>query len=364
MPADTSLKDDLTAAFSAVEAQVETTPEPSPEPTVTETEPLPPPAAEATEVSGEGRVRDEKGRFAPKAGDPQPPPAAKPPAAQAAPDPAKPAEPPAEAAQVPKAPASWKPEAREEWAKVPPRVRDEVMRREKEIQLALQESSEARQTAQKYREIVTPYEQMIRAEGGEPTQAIQGLLQTAYMLRHAPMPVRAQGIARMVATFLGREGLELLDQHLAPLVNPNARPPAGPAAPPQQPPQFRDPRLDELLANAAREKEARAQAELAKIQDREFFEDVRDDMADVLEAARKRGVVMSLDEAYARAIRVNPDVARVIEQREAAGRAGSTTDAARARAASSVRSTPATPPKGGQDEDLRSTIARIAGESR
>ena len=47
----------------------------------------------------------------------------------------------------------------------------------------------------------------------------------------------------------------------------------------------------------------------------EFFDDVRLTMADVMDAAAKRGIEMGLEDAYQRAIMIEPDVRKVVESR-------------------------------------------------
>ena len=155
----------------------------------------------------------------------------------------------------------------------------------------------SRQGYQKFREAVSPFEGMIRAEGGEVVPAIQGLLQTAHMLRTAPAHVKAQGIARMVQTFLpGREGLELLDATLSG---------QAPQAHQQAPQQFqRDPEVQALLDRVKQAEQARSQRDAAEAQraveeisQEEFFEDVRQEMADLIEVAKRRGLALTVKDA-------------------------------------------------------------------
>lgn len=351
------LRADLDAAFDAAVEAPPSVPEPAPAPEVAEEAP---PASDKPQTAQE-RARDEAGRFAKAAEEKA---AAE--EATKAPEPAK------EAAKAPtgdaakavistafKPPQSWKPAAREALLKAPPEVQAEVTRREAEITQALRESSEARQGYQKYREAVQPFEQMIRAEGGEPVAAIQGLLQTAYALRHAPEHVKADMIAKMVTAYLpGQRGLELLDRRLV-----------GEALPQQsaqQGQQFRDPRVDELLQRLESVKQAEAQttqqraAELvAAVQDREFYGDLRESMADILEVASRRGLSMTLEAAYDKAAALDPEISRVLSQREEAGRlANPNGSTQRARnASSSLRSNPATPPSGDRKAgDLRADL--------
>jgi hypothetical protein len=296
------------------------------------------------------RDRDEKGRFVAKqeelkleAEPAKPAPEAPKPAAAPLPEAPKTETKPAAPAPEYRPPQSWKPAARELWKEVPALAQAEITRLENETKRVMRESSEARQGYEQFKAAVAPYELMIRSEGGDPIRAVQSLLQTAAALRTAPPLMRAELIANLVKRYLpGKEGIELLDRSIA------GEAPPGPSS--YSPGQYQDPRVDELMAKIREAEQQReiaasekAKALLADLENEEFFEDVQDDMADLLEAAKRRGVAMTPREAYNRALMVNPDVAKVLEQREAARRAASQdgpTQRARA-AASSVKTTPA-----------------------
>ena len=362
-PVVMSLRESLEATIDS--SAEERAPEPVKEPVV-EAAPETPEVEETAEARAD-RLRDEKGRFA-KAEEEKKAAAAeaKKPAAPPAPVGETPAteKPAAPSPPVIKAPQSWKPDAREEWSKLPARVQQEVARREGEVQRALQESSEARQGYQKFKEAVSPFEPMIRAEGGETLQAVQGLLQTAHMLRTAPPHIKAAGIAAMVKNFLpGREGLELLDAALS------GQAPQG--QPVQAPQQFRDSRLDPLLEEIQQARAAKAQQDAAdaarqveEVQGEEFFEDVRQDMADLIEVARRRGVALTVKDAYNRAVNLHPEISRVLSQRaeHAARTPQGATQRARA-ASSSVKASPAIAPRGesGASGNLRDDLEAAIG---
>lgn len=74
----------------------------------------------------------------------------------------------------------------------------------------------------------------------------------------------------------------------------------------------------------------------------EFFDDLREDMADIIETKAKRGVDLSLEDAYNLAVKLHPEISDVLRQREAAKQVA-TVSAATQRAktaASSVRTQP------------------------
>lgn len=301
------------------------------------------------------RVRDEAGRFAKEEAKKEE--AAKLAEPKDKVEPAK-AAPVTEQPKPSRAPQSWKPDAREVWDKLPPEAQREILRREGEQARFVREHAEDRRIAQTYRQAVGPYEQQIRSEGGDPGAVIGNLLQTAAALRNPDPRMRAKVIAGVIGQFLpGREGLEILDQTLAGTAQPGAA----------QPQQFRDPRLDQLIEQSKQAEAQRRQRLLdeqydaleAFGKDHEFFEDVRQDMADLMEMAARRRLKMTYDEAYNRAVRQNPEIWKVLEGRAAAKKAAeSATSTSRARvAASSIRSKPAGSSAAPQQtNDLRSLL--------
>jgi hypothetical protein len=305
-----------------------------------------------TPAQASARARDEAGRFAkqPKeakgghgaspdapAGGVTPPagaqaPAGGPPVPGAAPEPQGAFE---------RAPQAWKPGAREAWAALPQDVRQEVLRRERETTVALQESAGARQLAERIQSIVSPYEAMIRSEGSEPLRAIERLLQGAGVLRMGSPQAKAAMVAQVVKEY----GVDIvhLDSALA-----GQSPPEG-YQPQQQVniqaivEQAKQAALAEFQQARVRVHQQNAVGDVEKFMaSHEFAPDLREDMALVMEAASRKGLELSLDDAYARAVQMNPEVAAIVKQREAAAKAGNgTASTQRARlATASVRSAP------------------------
>jgi hypothetical protein len=239
-------------------------------------------------------------------------------------------------------PASWKPEIREHWGSLPEPVRAEIARREVEVQRTLQETAEARKTAESIDRVISPYMSFIKAEGSNPLQAIDNMMSTAAKLRTGTAPELATMMAQLINQFgTGRFGnafIEQLDGALAgqaPRVDPqqaaieqvlNQR-----LAPVQQMlTQFQQAQVYQQQQVAER-----AQNEVAQfISQAEFGDDVREDMADLLEAAQRKGQSLTLQQAYEKACYLNDSVRKVMQQRQAAQGASVTTQAAqRAKAA-------------------------------
>lgn len=288
-------------------------------------------------------ARGPDGKFAPKAAEA----AAQP--VEAKPEAPKPATETAPAAPGVKPPQSWKPAIREKWASLPPDVQEEVARREREVSVTLSQSAAARQLAEQFTATIAPYRASFT---GEPVAVIGNLLQTAHALNTGTPQSRAAIVAEIVKGY--KVDLHALDAALA-----------GQAQPERQQQEFRDPRLDQLLQQAeqqrrqqqtlAQQEDARKVAEFS--QKHEFFEDLRDEMADIVEMRARKGIACSLEDAYALAVKMHPEISGVIAQREAAKAAATQNGATqRARNASSSVRNEAAPAVAAQPDDLRSSI--------
>lgn len=325
---------------------VESAPEPE------ESGPLQAEATEpAEEPSGE-RPRGPDGKFLPK---PKAEPAAKQAASKPqetpAPAQAKAPTPPAPKAGVPapealKPPQSWKPAARELWASLPPAVQAEAVRIDSEVRKVMQESAPARKFAQAFEQVVAPYRAIMTAE---PLQVVQNLMQTAAQLQTAPPAQRGALVAQIIKTY----GVDV--QAVADALDGKA------PAQPQQP-EYRDPRLDHLLAKieAAQRHGWVSEAE-SWLKQQEFGEDVRQRMGRLMAAAAQDGVAMSLEDAYNEACWATPQVREVLQRREAAklqGTATAATQKAKAAAVSVVSEPAAGPAPEDSDKSRRALLRR------
>ena len=379
----TTMRDALEAAFK----EAEETPKasaPTPEPAAAEidTDPAPAdapagdaaPAAEqdlnalAEDKSQDGQPRDENGKFKPKE-------ATEPPAQELQDQGMQPGPKSGPKNHPDRAPQAWRPEVREHWQQLPEPVRAEIARRESEHARFIQESAEARKNNEALMKTIAPYEAFIRAENSNPMQAIDNLMSTAARLRTGTAPELAQMVAGLVKQFgVGRFGngfIEQLDSALAgqaPVQDPqqaaieqvlNQR-----LAPVQQMlTQFQQAQLAQQQQVATS-----AQNEVADFLSKaEFGEDVREDMADLMETATRRGQNLSLAEAYKKACLMNDNVRSVIAQRVRAQGAQQGTQAAQ-KARSAAVQVSGSAPMGALKQDptdVRSAIeAAIAASSR
>jgi hypothetical protein len=253
-----------------------------------------------------------------------------------------------------KAPQSWKPGAREAWGQLPPDVRAEVHRRERETQRVVAETAQARQVASHVESLSQKFAPALQAEGVDVIKATENLMNLASRLRFGTPNEKAQLAAQIIRSY----GVDIsqLDQVLSG---------AAPTQQQQQPQMMTDPRVDQLLAQLQGLTTQRQQAVVQKAvgevetfgSDKEFFADVREDMADLMEVAARRGIDLTLEQAYERACAMQPEIHKVLAAREAARLAGNQNGSTqRARhAASSVRGTPSGMPSS-QPSDLRGAI--------
>ncbi len=230
----------------------------------------------------------------------------------------------------------------------------------------MQDSAKARELQQTFQQTIAPFEGMMRAEGHEPMRAIADLLQTAAALRTAPMSHRANIIANMVKTFgiPYPELVRAIDE------------PGGASQQSQNEPMD----VGSIIARAKAElrqelAQTREQASVAHgqqvveefKQNAEFLEDVRHDMALIMDADHRRGLKTTIQQAYDKACRIHPEISLVLEQRKAAeaAKAGNASTLRARAASSSVRGQPAAVGvSNGESKSIRGTIeASIAALS-
>jgi hypothetical protein len=351
----------LSEAFDKLDAEPASPDTVTAEPAVETKTPAPDTAP--SPASSSGPARDpETGRFSPKEETATKAEPVKAETATKAPEPAVKTEtpPPEPAVQTEsiKAPQSFKPIAREDWAKTPPSVQAEILRREKEMSTRLQADSEPVKAWKAFEQVVQPYESMIRDAGAtHPLQVVGNLLQTARVLRYGTPGEKAQMAARIVRDF--GVGIEELDSALS-----------GGAAVPTQAPQQIDPAAiaAQVEANLQKRLQAQAQQMAQQRQAQEFEEftkthefatDVKNDMEFLIATARQRGMAMSLNDAYNRAVALDPEISKVIEQRKAAeaAKAQAASMQKTKAAASSIRSQP-TAAVEAQSDDRREVLSR------
>lgn len=371
-PQDRSV-DDLPLAITRAVEKVEAgqTPSAAPAPDTSRPADAPSSGAEGGTPSSAGQTRDANGRFLPKPG----------PATDANGQPAAPAAPPAAGVGAPpatdtssvagqpapttdplaNAPASWTQEAKAKWGSVDEGIRREVIRREREIDRAMQYSAQRAQAASSILDEFAPYEQVLAQEGVSPPAAIRTLLQTAYALRSAGPEYRKAVFLDLAQQY----GIDLTQG-----INP---------AQAQAEAQLTQYDIQQRAAYVQQQQEqaqhaAQVLAEFAAQPGHEHFDRVRPIMGNLLAT----GVVQDLETAYRQACILSPEIApklmeqaiaermRVAQQAAAEQAAVAQQGARRAAAASSVGNStgggfasgpPGAPGTPDASKDLRGAIA-------
>ncbi len=139
--------------------------------------------AEKPEVSAEAqRARDEQGRFAKQEAAAEKAAEVKAETVVKADETAK-VEKPEEAKRAPAPPNGWSAEAKAKWHELPPEIMSAVAQREADLGRAAGKMDEERALGRDVSKVFQPYMPILQAEGTTPIQAVQSLLNTAYILR-------------------------------------------------------------------------------------------------------------------------------------------------------------------------------------
>lgn len=213
-----------------------------------------------------------------------------------------------------KPPQSWRPAQKAKWAALDPEVRQEVIRRERDMERTLGDTAQARQVAQQFHQTVSPYMARIQSLGVPPMTAITELLKADHLLTTAPKTQRAAFMAKMIkdygvdvqeldAALAGQPTTDPVEEKVSAMLKQRMAPYE----------QFMAQRQSELqqAQQAQQEKVASTLAEMqANVEKYPDFESLRGDMADIIDLQAKKGVYVSLDQAYNRAVAMNPEVSQ------------------------------------------------------
>jgi hypothetical protein len=254
-----------------------------------------------------------------------------------------------------RAPVGLSPEAKEAWKDAPEALKKDIEKRERDFAAGIQQYAEGAKRAHEIQQTLAPYGQYIQMNGG-PAQTINTLLQAGSQLQFGSAPQKAQMIASLIEQFgvdiqtldnllVGKdvpretqqqtEIEQMLNQRLQPLQ--------------QQLGVYRQREQQMHMAQ-----QGQIQTELQKFANdpkNEFYQDVKMDMADILDFAARRGQEMSMAEAYSRACNLRDDIRSIIEARKSKESAES-----RQAASVSISGSPGGPGAAPEHNDIRSAL--------
>ena len=216
-----------------------------------------------------------------------------------------------------KAPIDWSPKEREDWSKIPRHLQDKIKQRENDTANLMNETAQARQTHGQFQQLASTYGAALSGVAGNtPMEAVENLFSTVANLRMGSPIQKAQIISDLVsdygvdihaldAALTGTMPAQDSNAHLESMIDQRMAPVN----------QFLQSQQQSVASQQQQIVQA-AQQEVGQFsQNAEFFQDVRNDMADLVEMASSRGVHMSMDDAYNKACSLNPQIQGVLAER-------------------------------------------------
>lgn len=269
----------------------------------------------------------------------------------------EPQEPEAEPPVWKRPPASWKKDYHEVWAKADPRMQEYAWQREEQMRAGVEPLLTKAQFADQMNEALQPYMETIRGLGMTPDKAVAALMQADHTLRNSDPQTKLQYFQQLAQSY----GINLgaVPQTQSGQVDPMVY---------QLQNELNKVR-GEVMGWKQQQEMAENQTLLNEIsqfsQKAEHFEEVRPAMIQLLQS----GIAQTLDEAYDKAVRLNPDLFEQVskaKQAELVARqakeANKAAKAARAAAVSVRSATPGanTAPK---SADRRALLEELLNES-
>lgn len=212
-----------------------------------------------------------------------------------------------------KAPSGWVPKLRERWAEVPPDIRQEILRREEASAKGVQQLQEQFAPAQGFVQALMPFIQEAANNKQDPTAYFNNVMQSERRLRVGTDVERFQALVEIAEGYgipLRQTINDALGREVIPPINKNQNAlPREVQQELEEARRFRQQYEQQQQSHVGKE-EANAIAEFSK--GNEFFEDVRDDMALLIESGRAK----DLKEAYDQAVWVNPHTREIMMERQ------------------------------------------------
>lgn len=262
--------------------------------------------------------------------------------------------------EIPPPPQSWGESVKANWATLPEDVRASILKREADAHKEFTAPDGALRLGREIKNIIAPYEAQIRAEGATPAQAVESLLNTAYILRSGT-PEQKKALILNTAKQYGVDlgSLQQEEEYVDPTI-------AQLKAQVEELKRLADPNY--IKSTLTREMEStKIQSDIAAFASdpaNVHFETVKPLMASILNAGQAR----DLKEAYDMACMANPTIRSTLEAAKAAEQEAKRKQEvmAKKRAASSVTGSSAVPsnaratnPKSSVEDDLRAAFDEL-----
>ncbi len=238
----------------------------------------------------------------------------------------------AAAAEGERAPVGLPPEAREVWKDAPQALKDAVIKREADYASGIQQYAEGAKRAQTMDAALQPFQQYFATQGQPPAQSVGQLLQIASTMQMGTQGQKAEMIAGLIKQF----GVDVgaLDSLLV-----GEKPQAGQNDALAQMLDQRLGPINQFMHGYQQNQQnqfSAVQQEMSTEIDtfaaaNEFYNDLKMDMADLMDMAGNRGKNMSMKQAYDKAVLMHPQISTIVS-----GRLGQKQVDTKRRAASSI----------------------------
>lgn len=320
---DTDLYDDVRAAM----AEVSTTEE------------------QSTEETPSSRERGEDGKFKAKADEVEAAAKLEPKTEEKAPITEEPKKEPERLLTEDKAPRGWSPEAREKWGTIPEDLRQEILRREEASAVGVRQLQEKYAPMEGFVGKLGDFLAEAQQNNVDPSVYIPSVLATERGLRTGGVPERFNVLLK-IADDYGIPLRDIINESVGQKV-------LGPAAPQTAatiPPEVQR-ELQEMRAWRESQQQSTVTQEIERFsKDKEFFADVQQAMASLLDA----GTANTLEEAYDAACWANPSIRNVLLSRQGVAQQQKVAEGA------GVRPAGALPADNGfsDDDDLADTVRK------
>ena len=240
---------------------------------------------------------------------------------------------------------------RENWKNLDSQTKDEFRRYEERIGGMAQKYAHDARRAQAMDKVMQPYSQLMQMNGG-PQNILPGLLQTGAALQTGNEVERARTVASLINQF------QVNPAQVAGFLKGESVEPTQNEQMQQMVSQQMAPMQQELQQLRQRDMQMRQQGQeqiKGKIREfaqaNEFYGDLSETMADIMDIAARNGREMGLQEAYEAAAWQHPEIRKVMLARQSQGQVQQ-----RKRAASSIHGTPGGEGSSAGPADLRSTL--------
>ena len=214
------------------------------------------------------------------------------------------------------APQSWDVNSKLDWDKIPKNIQAQIDKRERETATALSGSGQARNFATQFSQLMQPYSADIQASGQHPLQAIDSVLAVSQGLSRGSPEEKASIVTGLIKQY----GIDVkaVDDMLVgkrqPMQQTNNRQQRAPVDPATQ--QRLNQLEQEVQVQRDRETQVVGQQTQGFLDKTPFANELRNEMADLIDAADARGQPIDLQKAYEMAAAFHPEIQKRLQSQQ------------------------------------------------